>query len=197
MVAAVLLWCKSFPRELLKQTVFRDPLPPSLVPAQAPAASSGATAGGWRGPPHGAPCAVWQSPNGETLSREYGTLKTVNARFWPWLLGKSPQKRFKVYQLRSEAGFLNRTPRPVRKQVAAPAPWEREAIWEPQFDHQTPAGDKNTFGEKSTYGEKSGSRGGSNATGPPPDGTRPPPDPTGPPQVGKGPVNPKSCTLNP
>ena len=32
----------------------------------------------------------------ESLSIEHGTHKTVKARFWPWLLGKSTQKMFHV-----------------------------------------------------------------------------------------------------
>ena len=37
------------------------------------------------------------------LSSEYGTYKTVTARFWPWLSGKRSLKPLQVFPLRSEA----------------------------------------------------------------------------------------------
>ena len=42
---------------------------------------------------------IWDS----AVSSEHGTYKTVKAKFWPWLSGKSPLTPFKVFPLRSEA----------------------------------------------------------------------------------------------
>ena len=43
------------------------------------------------------------------LSSEYGTHKTVTAKFWPWLSGQSPPKLLKVCPLLSEAVLCTRT----------------------------------------------------------------------------------------
>jgi len=37
------------------------------------------------------------------MSSEYGTYRTVKARFWPWLSGTSPYNILKVFPLRSDA----------------------------------------------------------------------------------------------
>ena len=41
------------------------------------------------------------------LSREFGTLRTVEARFLPWLSGQGLQKPFELFSLRSE-GVCNK-----------------------------------------------------------------------------------------
>ena len=39
----------------------------------------------------------------ETLSSDFGTHKTVKAKFWFWIAGTSPKNHLKVFSLRSEA----------------------------------------------------------------------------------------------
>jgi len=57
------------------------------------------------------------------LLREYGTYKTVKARFWPWLSGKETLKHFTLSRFRLEAGVVESAVLWLSSRRSAPRWW--------------------------------------------------------------------------